>query len=184
MIPDEITVASHMDARVFTDFSNFNSFRLKNRWLGLTGFPVLMIGLGVINYLTGSTLLFWIFSSLGIILPLGYMIFYRISLRNQIKANQLETPRLVYTVTISKRGVEVVNQKERATVRWKQVYRVFVRKNAVYIYITEGRAFILPEADLPEGCTMQDLVDLIRAHIDNIRVFDKRPRAMRQGGRA
>lgn len=174
-----ITVPSHMNQQVFTNFSNFNSFRLHNRWLGLAGFPVLMIALSVINRETGSDFLFYLFIACGIGLPLLYLLFYFVSLKQQIAANGLQTPRLAYTVTLSPQGVAVQTDKERAKYRWDQLYRVYVLPEATYVYITRARAFLLPHADLPDGVTTQDLVALVSQHLPAVRLFDKRGRAAR-----
>lgn len=177
-----ITVPSHMNQQVFTDFSNFNSFRLHNRWLGLAGFPVLMIALSVVNRETGSDFLFYLFIACGIGLPLLYLLFYFVSLKQQVKANGLDTPRLAYTVTLSPHGVEVETDKEHAKYRWEQLYRVYVLPEATYVYITRARAFLLPHADLSDGVTPQELVALVSEHLPAVRLFDKRGRAARGNG--
>ena len=158
MESQEITVRSHLDSRVFSDFSNFNAFRLHNRWLSLIFFPVLMIALALVHRATNNETFFWIFLILGILLPVGYLLFYSVSLRQQIRANGLDTPRHAYTVTVSYAGVQVENATEKASYRWDQIYRVYALGSATYIYITRARAFLLPNADLPEGCTQNDLL--------------------------
>lgn len=182
MESQEITVRSHLDSRVFSDFSNFNAFRLHNRWLSLIFFPVLMIALALVHRATNNETFFWIFLILGILLPVGYLLFYSVSLRQQIRANGLDTPRHAYTVTVSYAGVQVENATEKASYRWDQIYRVYALGNATYIYITRARAFLLPNADLPEGCTQTDLLALVRRRLDNIRLFDKRGRSQRKDG--
>lgn len=174
-----VTVPAHMNEKVFTDFSNFNSFRLHNRWLGLAAFPVLMIGLSIINRMTGSDFLFYLFIAFGIGLPLLYLFFYFVSLRQQIRANNLGTTRLAYTVTVSQDGVEVETETEHAKYRWNQLYRVYVLSEYTYIYMTRARAFLLPHADLPEGCTPTDLATLMTRHIVSGRLIDKRGRVAR-----
>lgn len=175
-----IQVHTQIDRKVFTDFSNFNAFRLHYRGLGLAGFPVLMIALAILNYATGSKLFFWLFSLTGILLPLFYLLFYRVSLSKQIIANHLEQPRHAYSVQLDKTGVTVQNDAEHVVYRWDQVYRVYLREHYVYLYITKARAFLLPYTDIAEGADAQALISSIRQNLEPIRLFDQRSRALRE----
>ena len=168
-----ITVKTMMDTKVFTDFSHFNSFRLNKRWLSLVLFPVIIVAFGFVNLFTGSRLLFYVFCAAGIVLPLLYLLFYRVSIKKQIVAYQLEIPRCAYTVFLSKDGVAVSNEKEQAKLDWERVYRVFELDDYTYVYITKARAFILPHRDIADG-TPEQLHQLFLEYLPSVRLFVKR----------
>ena len=182
MDKQEITIRSHLDSHVFSDFSNFNAFQLHNRWLSLAAFPELMLALSLVHYFTDNLFFFKLFLVLGFILPIGYLFFYFVSLRRQIQVNQLTTPRLAYTVTLSYSGIHVATETEQITYRWDQIYRVYVRNNATYVYITRARAFLLPNSDLPSGTSQNALVALIHRYLNPIRMFDKRSSHLKKRG--
>lgn len=133
-----------IDQKTFRDFAVFNSFRFRWRWLSLMLFPVFMLVLAVINRNTGSNFLFWLFLVLGLLMPAAYLFQFEVSLRNQIRANKLEQPRVFYTVTVCDREIVVENQTERQQLPWDRVYRVFRYRQYIYLYATQARVFIIP----------------------------------------
>ncbi|MEA4932737.1 MAG: YcxB family protein [Lawsonibacter sp.] len=169
-----ITIETRIDKHVFCAFSHFNAFHLHHRWLGLAAFPVIMLALGIVNRYTGSNLLFYLFSVVGILFPVLYLVFYVVSLSHQVRANRLETPRLAYTIALSESGIEVASDTEHAVYPWQQIYRFYVLPGVAYGYITKGRAFLLPFAGLREGATADELVACVRANLPPERLFDKR----------
>ena len=76
-------------------------------------------------------------------MPAAYLFQFEISLRNQIRANRLEQPRVFYTVTVSSETIVVENQTERQELPWDKLYRVFRYRDYIYIYATPARVFIL-----------------------------------------
>ncbi len=148
--------STYMDVSTFTDFSFFNSFLFHGRWISLLLFPVVMSGLGILNLVTGSSFLFGLFLILALVLPGLYFLFYRVSLRNQIKANNIEERRLVYTTRFNNEEIEVSNQNETQGLGWAQIYRVFRYKNYFYLYISRSRAYILPAEGLGEEESADD----------------------------
>lgn len=140
---DNFTIPCTIDQKSFRDFAVFNSFRFRWRGLSLMLFPLFMIVLAIINRNTGSNALFWIFLVLGFLMPAAYLFQFEISLRNQIRANHLEQPRVFYTVTVSPKTIVVENQTERQELPWDKLYRVFRYRDYIYIYATPARVFIL-----------------------------------------
>lgn len=169
-----IIIQTCIDKHVFCAFSHFNAFRLHYRWLGLAAFPIIMFALGIVNRNTGSDLLFYLFSAVGMLFPVLYLVFYVVSLSHQVRVNRLETPRLAYTITLSESGLAVASDAEHAVYSWQQIYRFYVLPDVAYGYITKGRAFLLPFAGLREGATADELVACVRTNLPQERLFDKR----------
>lgn len=170
-----IKVDINMDSKVFSDFSHFNAFHFHRRWTGFVLFPLLMIGLGLVNRMTGSDFLFFLFIAAAFIIPAAYLLFYRISLKKQIVRYKLETPYPVYTLGLSSEGVSMTTATEEHFFRWNQVYRVFELDEYTYIYITKARAFILPYKDIVE-VSPTSLHQVFVDYLPSIRLFDKRSR--------
>ena len=142
-----------MDAEIFRDFAFFNSFLFQRRWISLILFPLVMAGFAVLNLLTGSPFLFRLFLIIALVAPFFYLVYFRISLRNQIKVNNLDQPRLVYTIDFRGSCIELSNQKEKQSLEWNSVHKIYRFKDCFYLYITPSRAFILPRRDLQTGST-------------------------------
>lgn len=165
-----ITVPSMIDTPTFSDFSYFHNFVLGGRKEGFIFGVILLIVLAFVNLFTGSIPMFLICIGLAIIVPGGYFLFYRRSLRNQIAANNLTTPREAYTLTIDNRGVTASTATEKMTYPWNKIFRFYRTKHYFYIYIVKNRAFILPVKDL-KGCTADLLWEYVNTKTDRTRFF-------------
>ncbi len=152
-----------MDAEIFRDFAFFNSFLFQRRWISLIMFPLVIAGFAVLNLVTGSAFLFALFLIIALAAPLLYLVYFRISLRNQIRVNHLDQKRLVYTISFENKRIEVANQKERQSLEWTSIYRIYRYKNYFFLYINPSRAFILPERDLQEGITGDDFWEYVQS---------------------
>ena len=141
---------TNVDARTFRDFSFFNSFLFHSRWISLALFPLVMTGLGILNLLTGSAFLFRLFLVLALLIPVLYLIYYGISLRNQIRVNNLTEKRQVYTTCFTNGKIAVTNENENQPMEWEHIHCLFRYKEYFYLYITKNRAFILPAEDLDD----------------------------------
>lgn len=166
----KIVIESKIDAKVFKDFSFFNCFKLNLKWTGLVAFPIVMFFLAWLNLSTGSKFLCILFCILSVTMPALYLLFYKVSINNQIKKFKLETPQQVYTATIMNDGFHIKNAKESAIYKWEQIYRVYILKNYTYIYITKNRSFILPDADIID-CKKESLVNAIQNLTKKSKVF-------------
>ena len=63
------------------------------------------------------------------------------------QAAKLRLPRRVYTLNISSSGISIQNdlKKEEAVwLEWNKVHALHRRRNAIYLYASPARAFILP----------------------------------------
>ena len=165
-----LTVHSMLDSSVFSDFSYFHNFVLGGRRYGFMFSIPLLIILALFNAATGSIPLFLICLFLAIVVPISYFLFYRRSLRNQILANQLETAREAYTLTIDNRGVTASTPTEQMTYPWNKIFRFYRTNHYFYIYIIKNRAFILPVKDM-KGCTPDYLWEYVNTKMNRTKFF-------------
>ncbi|WP_320127898.1 YcxB family protein [uncultured Sphaerochaeta sp.] len=155
-----VRIQSTIDAKVFSDFSTFNFFVLHHRWTWFVLFPILLGGFAYANLITGSTILCILFIVIGCLVPLGSLLSFKISLKNQIKANSLDKVSLGYTVILGNEGIEVITEKEKQNLAWKQVYRLYLNKEYLYLYVSKTKAFILPFRGIEQG-SKEELIHLV-----------------------
>ncbi len=168
-----LTIQSVIDEKAFRDFSYFHNITMENRLMGFILGSALLAAFAVFNLVTGSMLLFSLCLGFAVFIPLIYYILYQRSLRRQIQANHLETPRTAYTLTLDSKGVTASTDKERMTYPWKNIFRVYRTPHYIYIYIIiKTRAFIIPLKDI-KGATPDALWDLICSYTDQIKVYKK-----------
>ena len=172
---DSISVRSMIDSKVFWAFSNFNTFRLSIRpWATALLFPIFMIGMAIFNFFTGGVALGVAFIAVGIAYPASYVLYYRSSIKGQIKKFGLETAQNFYTCTLDESGLHVQNATEHADCPWDKLYRAYWVDDYVYLYAAKTRSFILPVKDLENGATEAELIALLRAHLPAEKLVDKR----------
>lgn len=129
----------------------------------------------MLDTLTGSTFILKVFTILGFLLPILYLIFYMASLEKQISRFNLQTPQKAYTVEIYDDGVHVKNKTEKAVYTWNQIYRIYITKKYMYVYITKNRSFIMPYTDL-QDFAKESLIKAVKSLCPKgkISFFDKK----------
>lgn len=150
-----ITVNVHMDAKTFQRFALFDTFILRRRFVSPAVFAAILGAFSAAAFLLGgraeqASLIGTLLLIIALGLPGAYFLHYYLQLRAQVRRLGLKTPRPAYFVTLSDEGVRVVNNmaKEAPLVLpWDQVHAVYRRADALYLYHTENRAFILPTKD-------------------------------------
>ncbi len=172
MALNSFTIKSMIDAEAFTDFSYFHNFILGNRRGGFIFSTSILVILAFINLFSDCMALFLICIGLAVGIPSSYYLFYKQSLRNQIKANHLETPKEAYTLIIDDKGITATNDTEHAVYLWNDIFRIYRTSKYIYIYIIKNKAFILPLKNL-EGITPDSLWKFITNHTEKNRHFLK-----------
>ncbi len=162
---DEIIVQTKLDSKVYSEYSRFHNFTYGHRSLTLGVFPILMIGFAIMNGLSGSWILCVLFVLLGILMPVGYLIFYQRGVSNQIKRFGLEQKKLVYTVILDAVGLHVDMGKELANYPWENIYGAYRVPSYIYVYVTKTRSFILPDDAIQQGENANTLWSMIFSHM-------------------
>lgn len=153
-----MTVEVKLTADVFKHFCYFDALVLRKAWRSPAIFASILSVSAVICYIMhhveGAVFLGSVLLLVGLGMPLVYFTTFFSSVKKQCTASGLSRPQHVYTLELTdkKNGIAVRNEKEQAEYSWKQVFHLFFRKDAAYLYITPKRAFILPysAADMEE----------------------------------
>ena len=157
-----------LDAKTFTDFSVFNTFK-RNKSLKQ---PLLFMGImfvfAIVCFVTGrpqsiSTGLILIV--VGLALPGYYLLRFIGSTRASIKAHGL--PRLAYELSLTDSAAEIKSLAEGGdsiTIPWKDFYHAYRDMNCIYLYTMPQRAFLLPNGQA-EGASAEEVWTWITAHM-------------------
>ena len=147
----EITVRVRLDAKTFRRFCRFDALRLRKKWARPVVFALILVAFAFVALLARreqSGMIAAVLLVIGLGLPLVYFGSFFAQVNVQVERHKLDPPRRVYTVRLSREGVNVVNdQKDEPPldVSWKDVQAAFRAKGCVYLYVNAARAFLLPD---------------------------------------
>lgn len=147
----EITVRVRLDAKTFRRFCRFDALRLRKKWARPVVFALILVAFAFVALLARreqSGMIAAVLLVIGLGLPLVYFGSFFAQVNVQVERHKLDPPRRVYTVRLSREGVNVVNdQKDEPPldVPWKDVQAAFRAKGCVYLYVNAARAFLLPD---------------------------------------
>ena len=146
-----ITVPVRLDAKTFRRFCRFDALRLRKKWVRPVAFALILIAFAFVALLTRkpqSGMIAAVLLAVGLGLPLVYFGSFFSQVNMQVERHKLDPPRRVYTVRLTREGVNVVNdQKDEPPldVPWKEMQAAFRARSCVYLYVNAARAFLLPD---------------------------------------
>lgn len=138
-----------LSEKQFIRFSLFDVFHRRKGWRTPSVFALIMgvfaVACFVMRERRGAVFLGGVLLAVAIGLPLAYFLSYFLSLSAQAKAQKLAEGKYVYTLDLNdEKEIRIVNRKEHAAYPWEQVYHVYRNRDAIYLYITERKAFLIP----------------------------------------
>lgn len=145
-----MTIAVYLDESHFRQFLIFNIIKRLKLYRRPVVFASIFTISAIICFLMyrveGALLLGTVLLVSGLGMPLVYFASFFVSLKKQVRLQNLDPPRLVYTLEFSEESdvLEISNGKERATYRWQDVLHAYHEKGSIYLFITKERAFLLP----------------------------------------
>ncbi len=160
-----MTIDCLLDAKTFKDFTFFNIIKRLKYYKSPVIFACILTFCAAICFIMykidGAILLGTILLVVGLGMPIFYFTTFFISLKKQVKAQNLENPRLVYSITLENKeeGISISNDKEKASYKWEQVYHVYYAKNCIYLFMTKDRAFLLPNNSIKDKKSVVSLID-------------------------
>ena len=151
MASNEITVHVKLDAKTFKRFSRFDMLRLRRRWVRPVVFALILVAFAAVALLTGKAqagMIAAVLLVIGLGLPLVYFGTFFSQVNMQAEKQGLSTPTQVYTLRLSREGVDVTNDRkpdERVSLKWSQLPAAYRVKGCVYLYASPARAYLLPD---------------------------------------
>jgi len=156
MSNESVTVNVIIDDKVFTKFSNFESFYRRKAYLTPLIFASILTVSAIIFLMMGWTLPGAVLLFLGLGLPA-----YRISrilraINLQTKILDLKNPKTVYTLHLTEApdGIVVTNHgegDEPLHYKWDDIHGVYRVRGCVYLYVLPEKAYLLPDGQAVEG---------------------------------
>ncbi|MFG6352492.1 MAG: YcxB family protein [Oscillospiraceae bacterium] len=144
-----------LEASEFIRFGMFDTFRHRKSWVRPALFAAILAGSAAVCFALherrGAALLGTVLLVVALGLPAAWFLSFFLSLRRQSAG--LAGGKYVYTLELhdDERGIAVDNGNERADYPWGQVFRVYRRESASYLYITPQRAFLIPHGCVRGG---------------------------------
>lgn len=149
----------YLDEKVFRSFTVFDILSRRKYWKSPVIFASIMTFSALVCFLMhdidGAVLLGSVLSVIGLGMPVIYFTTFFSSLKKQVGLQKLDPPRNVYDIELVDRadGIVVSNEKEHACYRWKDAWMAYKSLDAIYLFITSERGFILPYSCMEEGAS-------------------------------
>ena len=154
----EITIPVKLDEKTFKRFARFDMFALRKKWVRPVVFALILILFAFAALLIRkeqSGMIAAVLLVIGLGLPLVYFGTFLSQVNIQAERAKLKPARRVYTVTLREQGIRIVNhqkKEEPQEAAWESIRKAFRKKGCIYLYVTAGKAFLLPakQADAPD----------------------------------
>ena len=148
-------VPARITPEVFQEFAWFDMLRWQRRYRAPAIFAVIMAAFSAVCFLMsgrtrGAELLGGVLLGAGLVLPLGWLLSFSLSVRAEAKRLRLAQAPVAYTLRLTSEGLTVTKEKEKATFSWEQLCRVCRLRRSICLYAAPRRAFLLPTGDIPD----------------------------------
>ena len=146
--PIEIHV--RLDARTFRRYCVFDAFRRRRAWFlpAMIGMVLITASIALLLFGHGQESLAGVLMGLGIAVPLMFFGLFFIQVEAQVARQKLKDAPPVYSLTLRPEGLAIRNdQKSESEIDlpWGRLHAAYRAADAIYLYATPERAFILPE---------------------------------------
>ncbi len=151
MANQTLIVPAQISVRTFCRFAVFDTFYRQKRWRAPALFGILMLAFALVCFAfrdgrDGAVLQGVVLLAVGLGLPAVYVISFLLSVRKQGRHMGLDGVRTAYTLHLRDEGIQVVSDKGMAEFQWEQLFCVYRVPGCIYLYVSQQRAFLLPEA--------------------------------------
>ncbi len=147
----EIIISVKLDERTFKKFAVFDMFILRKKWVRPVVFSLIMLGFAAVALLVRkeqSGMIAAVLLAVGLGLPLVYAGSFLSQVNMQAVRWKLKPARNVYTVTLRDAGIAVINNQKKEDpleLGWPAVRKAYRKKGCIYLYVTDQKAFLLPD---------------------------------------
>ena len=148
-----ITVHVRINSAIFRSFALFDTFRLRKKWKAPALFCAIFLCFAQIcfmleNRAEQAAMIGTLLLIIGVALPAAYILFFLVQVHDQCKRLGLKTLRPAYTLNMTDTELRVINDmvsEPEGRFSWDSIHGVWRAANAFYLYVTPGRAFLLPD---------------------------------------
>jgi len=160
-----MTIAVWLSEQNFRNFLIFNILKRLKLYKSPVIFASILTTSAIISFIMhsvqGAVFLGVVLLLVGLGVPIVYFTSFFSSLKKQVKQQNLDPPRLVYTLQFDESSdvLEVTNDKEKAAYQWKDVFHAYYERDGIYLFITQDRAFLLPFEVLKDSSEVWNLIE-------------------------
>lgn len=161
----------YLDEKVFRNFTLFDFLQRRKFWKYPVIFALIMCSSAIISYVMnhveGAIFLGTVLLVIGLGIPVAYFYTFFASLKKQVAAQNLNPPRLVYTLDLTEKedGIFIKDDKNQVNYKWMDVYKAYRNKDCTYLFMNQDRAFLIPHACVSDK--VDDLWNLLQTQIDS-----------------
>ncbi len=173
MSGNEIRIPVQLSEKHFRNFALYDRFVKAGLWKRPVIFAAIFTVCALICLFSGreqSVLLGSVLLAVGLGLPAVWVGSFLASVHSQARKQQLGKGKKVYTVVLRQKGICVLGEQTAAApleVEWGQIADFRRGGEAWYLYVTPGRAFILPDGQGP--ASPQETGAYVADHINRAR---------------
>jgi hypothetical protein len=173
MAGNEIRIPVQLSERHFRNFALYDRFVKAGLWKRPVIFAAIFTVCALICLFSGrdqSVLLGTVLLVVGLGLPAVWVGSFLVSVHSQARKQQLGKGKKVYTVVLRQKGICVLGEQAGTApveVAWGQIADFRRGREAWYLYVTPGRAFILPDGQGP--VSPQETGAFVAEHINQAR---------------
>ncbi len=164
---EEMTIRVRLDRKTFARFALFDALVLKRRWVRPALFSAMLLSFAAVAFLFSereqATLVGVVLTAVGLALPVAYWGGYLTSVRKKARALKLDASWTAYLLRLSDAGVTVEGGDKTGTLDWERLYGAWRRRGCVYLYVSDSRAFLLPDGQASVGPA--ELWEFITRHL-------------------
>lgn len=149
-------IEARITPEIFREFAWFDMVRVQKRCRAPLLFALIMAAFAVICFLAadrvgGAGLLGGVLLGAGLVLPLGWLLSFYLSVRGEAKKLRLAQAPVAYVLHLTDRGLEATREKEHSQCSWERMQQVCRLKRCICLYAAPRRAFLLPDAGLRDA---------------------------------
>lgn len=137
-----------MDSKTFREFTIFDVLKRRKAWKSPVIFASILslsaLICFILNNVDGAVLLGSVLLVVGLGMPLVYFVSFFLNIKEEEKKQKLKDGRYVYSLKLSGDDIFVKNETQEAHYYLTKAYHAYRNDDAIYLYITENKAFILP----------------------------------------
>lgn len=151
----ERIIPARIDPEIFQEFAWSDMLRQQRRYRAPALFALIMAVFAGICFLMsgrirGAALLGGVLLGVGLVLPLGWLLSFHLSVRAEAKRLELAQAPVAYTLCLTDQGLSVSNGREQADFPWEKLHRACRLRRCICLYAAPQRAFLLPTGDISD----------------------------------
>ena len=138
---------------IFRRFAYYDAFIRKKAMRNIGIFVLISAAFSAVSFAGGGAALGCVFTALAVLLPCVYLFVFASSVKKQQKKLNTASAEPAYTAELfdKERGARITSRSDEClSIGWNDVTLAHRAGNCVYLYISSGKAFLLPCEDSAE----------------------------------